>query len=48
MESSCECGNGPSGYKIPGNYRATTQLMASQVVLSSIELVRLELLTVKN
>jgi hypothetical protein len=40
VESSCELGNETSGsIKILGNYRVTAQVVASQVVLSSTELV---------
>jgi hypothetical protein len=40
VESSCECGYEPSGsIKCWGNYQVATQLVASRVVLSSIELV---------
>jgi hypothetical protein len=37
VESSCECGNEPSGSL--ENYQVVTQLVLSRVVLSSIELV---------
>jgi hypothetical protein len=41
VESSCEFDNEPSGsLKIVGNYRVASQLVASLVVLSSIELVK--------
>jgi hypothetical protein len=41
VESSCERGNEPSGFiKMLGIYRMAAQLVASQVVLSSTELVR--------
>jgi hypothetical protein len=39
-ESSGEFGDEPSGFnKMLGNYRVASQLVASRVVLSSIELV---------
>jgi hypothetical protein len=44
VESSCEFGNEPSTFgfhKMLGSYQKATQLVASQVVLSSIELVGL-------
>jgi hypothetical protein len=39
VASSCECGNQPSGSIKSQEYRATTQLVASEVALSSIQLV---------
>jgi hypothetical protein len=40
VESSCEFGIEPSGfYEMLGNYRVASQLVASRVVLSSIQLV---------
>jgi hypothetical protein len=42
MEGSCEFGNQPSGPSILlGNYRMAQELVASQIVLSSMELVRI-------
>jgi hypothetical protein len=41
--SSCESGNEPSGFiKCWGNYRVATQLVATRVLLSSMELARNE------
>jgi hypothetical protein len=34
MESSCECGNESSSFKMLGNYRVSTQVTRSQVVPS--------------
>jgi hypothetical protein len=39
VERSCECGYEPSGSINAGNYQVAAQLVASRVVLSSIELV---------
>jgi hypothetical protein len=36
---ACECGYEPSGSIMLGNYQVATQLVASRVVLSSIEIV---------
>jgi hypothetical protein len=39
VQSSCECGNEPSGFhNMLGNYRVAAQAVASRVVLSSIQL----------
>jgi hypothetical protein len=39
VESSCECGNECSGSINAGKYCVASQLVISQVVLSSVELV---------
>jgi hypothetical protein len=39
VESSCKCGNETFGFhKMLGSYRVAAQLVASRIVLSSIEL----------